>query len=57
MNRSSRVAAALVFLELNGISRLPDDDTLYTAMIQIAKKELTKSGLAELFRKHAQSKD
>ena len=56
-NKRVAAAAALVFLELNGISELPDDDTLYAAMIQIAKKELTKSGLAELLRKHAQSKD
>jgi death-on-curing protein len=56
-NKRVAAAAALVFLEVNGVSTLPDDDTLYAAMIQIAEKQLTKSGLAGLLRKHAQSKD
>lgn len=56
-NKRLAAAAALVFLELNGIARLPNDHDPYAAMTQIDGKQPTQSGLAELFRKRAESND
>ena len=52
-NKRTAIGAALVFLELNSVSPTPSEDELYDAMIEVAKKRLTKSGLAELFRSAA----
>ncbi|SPE52130.1 Death-on-curing family protein [Verrucomicrobia bacterium] len=49
-NKRTAIGAALTFLELNGISSVPDDTELYDAMIAIADKKLNKSGLAAMFR-------
>jgi death-on-curing protein len=49
-NKRTAIGAALTFLDLNGIENLPEDNRLYDAMIAIAKKELTKAGLAALLR-------
>ncbi len=51
-NKRTGIQAALDFLEINGVdtSRLPESGA-YEAMIQIAKHELNRSGLAEFFRK------
>lgn len=54
-NTRVAAAAALTFLELNGIHRLPSDQRLYDAMIDIANKRMTKSGLAVLLRQHRES--
>jgi death on curing protein len=51
-NKRVAMAAALTFLEVNGVGRLPDDAVLYDAMIDIANKRLTKPGLADLLRRH-----
>lgn len=51
-NKRVAVAAALTFLEVNGVTCLPDDNELYDAMIDIANKRLTKLGLADLLRRH-----
>src|SRR5882672_1053188 len=40
-NKRTGVGAALTFLNLNGIERLPDDNRMYDAMIAIAEKKLT----------------
>jgi death-on-curing protein len=56
-NKRTAIGAALTFLDLNGITRLPDDAALYDAMIAIANKQLNKVGLAALFRKAAEQKD
>ena len=53
-NKRTAIAAALTFLELNGAGSLPDDESLYDAMIAIANKQLDKAGLAFLFRKAAE---
>jgi len=40
----------LAFLKLNGVDRIVDWQKIYDAMIAIAEKRMTKSGLAQLFR-------
>jgi death-on-curing protein len=52
-NKRAAIGAALTFLELNSVHSTPNEDELYDAMIDIAKKRLTKTGLAELFRSTA----
>jgi death-on-curing protein len=49
-NKRTAIASALVFLEINGVGKTPDNQALYNAMIAIAEKQLDKTGLAELFR-------
>ncbi len=49
-NKRVAIAAALVFLEGNGCSKMPDTDRLYAAMIGIAERRLDKAGLAVVFR-------
>jgi death-on-curing protein len=51
-NKRTGVAAALSFLDINGIdiTRIPSGD-VYEIMIQIATKELSKSGLADRLRR------
>ncbi len=50
-NKRVGSATALTFLQLNGIdvARIPSQE-VYEMMIQIATKELSKAGLAELLR-------
>ena len=55
-NKRTAIGAALIFLELNSVRSTPSEDELYDAMIAIAKKRLTKAGLAELFRSVAKRK-
>ncbi len=50
-NKRTAVASAMVFLARNGVYAQPPKWELYVAMIAIAKKELDKKGLAEIFRK------
>jgi len=45
-NKRTGIAAALVFLEYNGVPSRIDDGTLYDAMIDIAERRLTKPQLA-----------
>lgn len=52
-NKRTGLAAALVFLDLNGVTVADPDGQLYTAMIAIAEKRLNKDGLAALFRELA----
>lgn len=54
-NKRTAVAAALTFLELNGIQATPKEDNLYNAMIDIANKRLNKTGLAGLLRSASKS--
>ncbi|HLB33963.1 MAG TPA: type II toxin-antitoxin system death-on-curing family toxin [Chthoniobacterales bacterium] len=49
-NKRTGVAAALLFLELNGISMDFDSLPLYEAMIAIANKRMGKMDLAMLLR-------
>jgi death-on-curing protein len=50
-NKRTAVAAALVFLSVNGLGTAKDDGTLYDAMIALAEKRLDKAGLARVFRR------
>jgi death on curing protein len=53
-NKRTGIGSAIVFLHLNGVSKLPTADeksVLYDAMIAIATHELDKPGLATLLRK------
>ncbi len=54
-NKRTAVAAALSFLQINGIEEWPGEDELHDAMIAIAARRLDKPGLAELFRRAANS--
>ena len=55
-NKRTAVAAALTFLKGNDVQLPIDDSKIYNAMIAIAEKQMTKAGLAAMFRKHAQIK-
>ena len=52
-NKRTAVAAAMVFLALNGTYAQPAKWELYLAMIKVAEKKLTKTDLAVIFRKAA----
>lgn len=52
-NKRTGLAAALVFLDLNGVTVADPEGKLYNAMIEIADKRLDKEGLAALFRELA----
>ena len=45
-NKRTGIAAALIFLEYNGVPSRVDDGTLYDAMIGIAERRLSKPQLA-----------
>ena len=49
-NKRTGLVAALVFLDLNGITVLDPQEKLYDAMIAIAERRMDKDGLAELLR-------
>ncbi len=49
-NKRTGVAAALLFLEVNGISTDFDSLPLYEAMIAVAEKRMGRSDLAALLR-------
>jgi death-on-curing protein len=54
-NKRTGLVAALVFLDLNGITVLDPEEKLYDAMIAIAERRMDKDGLAELLRELAAS--
>jgi death-on-curing protein len=56
-NKRTGIGAALAFLEVNGVRITADDNMLYNAMIDIAKKRLNKAGLAAVLREHALKKE
>jgi len=49
-NKRTGAAAALVFLEINGVAVPAETDRLYQAMIAIAEKRMDKEQLASLLR-------
>jgi Fic/DOC family len=49
-NKRTGLAAALVFLDLNGVEVRDQEGRLYQAMLDIAERKLDKNGLAELLR-------
>jgi death on curing protein len=54
-NKRAALAAALVFLELNGITILDPRGRLKNAMIRIASGKMTKADFTELLRKLPQA--
>ena len=49
-NKRTAMAAALTFLEVNGVRTSSNTDRLYDAMIAIAERRLSKTELAAVFR-------
>jgi death-on-curing protein len=49
-NKRTAIAAAITFLEGNGVPTKTSTEPLYDAMIAIAEKRMTKIELAQLFR-------
>jgi len=49
-NKRTGIAAALIFLEYNGVPSRVDDGTLYDAMIGIAERRLSKPQLATVLK-------
>lgn len=54
-NKRTAVASALVFLARNGLYARPSKWELYLAMIEVANKTVTKTELADIFRKAAEA--
>jgi death on curing protein len=52
-NKRTGLVAALVFLDLNGVTVLDPEEKLYDAMIAIAERRMDKDRLAELLRELA----
>ena len=52
-NKRTGLVAALVFLDLNGVTVLDAEEKLYDAMIAVAERRMDKDGLAELLRELA----
>lgn len=50
-NKRTAVAAALVFLDLNGVSVDFNSEPLYEAMLAIAEKRMDKAELSGVLRK------
>jgi death-on-curing protein len=50
-NKRTAVATAFAFLELNGVTLVPDDGSIYDALIAIAERRMGKGELAGLFRR------
>jgi len=49
-NKRTGLAAAYVFLDLNGFRLVEQDDRLYEAMIAIGTRRMEKAGLAQVLR-------
>jgi death on curing protein len=56
-NKRAALAAALVFLDLNGAAIEQPTDILYEAMIGLAEHKLDKPGLAKILRSLAVNSD
>jgi death-on-curing protein len=54
-NKRTAIGTAYLFLKANGIPGRPVELETYNAMIAIAEKRMDKVGLAELFRRAANS--
>jgi len=52
-NKRTGTAAALVFLDLNGVELAIDDDALADHVLAVAQGHLTKSDVAAFLRQHA----
>lgn len=49
-NKRTAIAAAITFLEGNGVPTKTSTEPIYNAMIAIAEKRMSKADLAQLFR-------
>ena len=54
-NKRTSVAAALVFLEMNGIEIRASDEALVKIVLAVAEGKLQKGALAEFFRRHTRT--
>jgi death-on-curing protein len=54
-NKRTGAAAALVFLEMNGIGVKISDEALVNTVLAVAEGKLQKGPLAEFFRRHTRS--
>ena len=54
-NKRTGTAAALVFLDLNGIEMEIDDGTLVEHVLAVAQGQIAKAEVADFLRKHAVS--
>ena len=52
-NKRTGVAAALVFLDLNGVEVLVDDDELVGMVLEVAQGRADKRAIASFLRAHA----
>ncbi len=52
-NKRTSAAAALVFLEINGIEIRASDEVLVKTVMAVAEGKLQKGALAEFFRRHS----
>jgi death-on-curing protein len=51
-NKRTGIAAALVFLEMNGVEIRASDEALVKTVLAVAEGKLQKGALAEFFRRH-----
>jgi death-on-curing protein len=56
-NKRTAASAAITFLRINGIKFPEDNGSVYAAMIEIAKKQLDKPGLAVVLRRLTEQKN
>ena len=52
-NKRTATAAALVFLDMNGVELEADEDALVELVLAVARGEADKARIAEFFRRHA----
>ncbi len=52
-NKRVGLEAALIFLEINGVEVLADDQDLVDLVLATATSQTTKSAIAEFFRSHS----
>ena len=52
-NKRTATAAALVFLDMNGVEIEADEDALVELVLAVARGEADKARIAEFFRRHA----
>lgn len=54
-NKRIGLAAALSFLDINGIEIIADEDTLYAMVLSVAEGLTNKGTITEFLREHASS--
>ncbi|HEX8229782.1 MAG TPA: type II toxin-antitoxin system death-on-curing family toxin [Chloroflexia bacterium] len=54
-NKRIGLAAALSFLDINGVEVIADEDILYEMVLSVAEGLTNKEAIAEFLRKHASS--